>query len=99
MRFPVRARAWLRAPPLAADAALAVAVLLAMVLGSFADPHGSRTGPTFGTRAPGPGSVVLMVLGAAALVPRRRAPLAVLAVTSAVTVAEFASGDPPRPSR
>ncbi|OII62804.1 two-component sensor histidine kinase [Streptomyces sp. CC53] len=97
MRFPARARAWLRAHPLAADGALAAAVLLAMVLGSFADPHGSRTGPTFGTRAPGPGSVALMVLGAAALVPRRRAPLLALAVTSAVTVAEFASGDPAAP--
>ncbi|WP_175412459.1 histidine kinase [Streptomyces sp. TRM64462] len=92
-----RARDWLRAHPLALDAALALAVLAAMVLGSFADPHGSRTGPTFGTRTPGPGSVALMVLGASALVLRRRAPLPVLAFTSAVTVAELVAGDPQAP--
>ncbi|WP_240109873.1 sensor histidine kinase [Streptomyces sp. MUM 203J] len=92
-----RARAWPRAHPLAADTALAAAVLTAMVLGSFADPHGSAAGPGFGTRAPGPGSIALMVLGAAALVRRRRAPLPVLVLTSAVTVAEFLTGDPPAP--
>ncbi|GAA4922793.1 sensor histidine kinase [Streptomyces coeruleoprunus] len=93
----VRCRDWLRAHPLAADALLALAVLTAMVVGSFADPHGGRDGPTFGTRTPGPSSVVLMLLGAAALVRRRRAPLAVLGFTSAVTVAELVAGDPPAP--
>ncbi|WP_149179401.1 sensor histidine kinase [Streptomyces sp. TRM49041] len=93
----VRGRGWLRDHPLAFDTALAVAVLAAMIIGSFADPHGSRTGPAFGTRTPGPGSVVLMTLGAAALVRRRRAPKRVLAFTGAVTVAEFVAGDPPAP--
>ncbi|MEU3504873.1 two-component sensor histidine kinase, partial [Streptomyces hundungensis] len=74
-----RARPWLRAHPLALDAALAVGVLICMVIGSFADPHGPN-GPTFGTRTPGPRSLVLMTLGAGALVLRRRAPMAVLAV-------------------
>ncbi|WP_228982888.1 histidine kinase [Streptomyces sp. DH12] len=92
-----RARDRLRAHPVACDALLAAAVLAAMVLGSFVDPHGDGAGPTFGTRTPGPASVVLMVLGAAALVARRRAPLRALAVTGAVTVAEFVAGDPPAP--
>ncbi|MEU3821494.1 sensor histidine kinase [Streptomyces sp. NPDC052644] len=92
-----RCRDWLRAHPLACDALLAAAVLGAMVLGSFADPHGNGTGPTFGTRSPRPAGVVLMVAGAAALVARRRAPKAVLACTAAATVAEFVAGDPPAP--
>ncbi|MFF8385517.1 sensor histidine kinase [Streptomyces kanasensis] len=92
-----RARDRLRAHPVACDALIAAAVLAAMVLGSFVDPHGDGTGPTFGIRTPGPASVVLMVLGAAALVARRRAPLRALAVTGAVTVAEFVAGDPPAP--
>ncbi|RVU26408.1 sensor histidine kinase [Streptomyces antnestii] len=80
------------------DAALAAAVLCCMILGSFADPHGGRGGtPTFGTRSPGPLSVVLMTLGAAALVLRRRAPMAVLAATSAVTLAELVTGEPRAP--
>ncbi|MEU3447726.1 histidine kinase [Streptomyces thermolilacinus] len=92
-----RCRVRLRAHPLAFDALLAAAVLGAMVLGSFVDPHGDGTGPTFGTRTPGPGSVLLMVAGAAALVARRRAPKYVLACTGAVTVAEFVAGDPAAP--
>ncbi|MGW7055806.1 sensor histidine kinase [Streptomyces sp. NPDC054887] len=93
----VRSRRWLHDHPLALDAALASAVLVLMVTGSFADPHGGPNGPTFGTRTPGAGSVVLMLLGSAALVLRRRRPLAVLAFTGVVTLAELVAGDPPAP--
>ncbi|GGX11237.1 two-component sensor histidine kinase [Streptomyces chryseus] len=92
-----RSRCWLHAHPLALDAALATAVLVMMVAGSFADPHGGPGGPTFGTRTPGAGSIALMALGAAALVLRRRRPLAVLAFTCLVTLAELVAGDPPAP--
>ncbi|MGX1884212.1 sensor histidine kinase [Streptomyces sp. NPDC055287] len=92
-----RSRCWLGAHPLALDAALAFAVLVTIVLGSFADPHGGPNGPTFGTRTPGVTSLVLMVLGSAALVFRRRRPMAVLAFTGVVTLAELVSGDPPAP--
>ncbi|MEU8483079.1 MULTISPECIES: sensor histidine kinase [unclassified Streptomyces] len=80
------------------DAALAAAVLFCMVAASFVDPNGGHDGtPTWGTRSPQLLSVVLMVLGAAALVLRRRAPMAVLAATSAVTLAELITGDPRAP--
>ncbi|MEU9864570.1 sensor histidine kinase [Streptomyces sp. NPDC047971] len=92
-----QARHWLRAHPLAFDAGLALAVLACMVTGSFADPHGSPNGPTFGDRTPDATSVLLMVLGAAALVPRRRDPLAVLAFTGSVTLVELITDDRPAP--
>ncbi|MFF8605086.1 sensor histidine kinase [Streptomyces sp. NPDC015346] len=92
-----RGRSWLRTHPLAFDAGLALAVLACMVTGSFADPHGSRTGPTFGDRTPDATSVLLMVLGAAALVLRRREPLAVLGLTGAVTLAELIADETPAP--
>ncbi|MEU6661460.1 sensor histidine kinase [Streptomyces sp. NPDC046821] len=80
------------------DAALAAAVLCCMVFASFVDPHGGPDGtPTFGTRSPGVIGVVLMVLGAAALVVRRRAPMTVLAATAAVTLAELVTGEPRAP--
>ncbi|MBW5485415.1 sensor histidine kinase, partial [Streptomyces bambusae] len=94
---PFRAtRRWLRAHPLATDALLAFGVLVAMVVGSFADPHGPH-GPTFGTRSPDPVSVVLMVLGAAVLVLRRRRPMAVLAATNALSLLELTTGEPRAP--
>ncbi|WP_137989813.1 sensor histidine kinase [Streptomyces vilmorinianum] len=93
----LRGRQWLRAHPLAFDGALALAVLACMVTGSFADPHGSPNGPTFGDRTPDPSSVLLMVLGAAALVLRRRNPLAVLAFTGGVTLIELIADDRPAP--
>ncbi|TXS30982.1 sensor histidine kinase [Streptomyces sp. ms191] len=68
-----------------------------MVTGSFADPHGSPNGPTFGDRTPDAGGVVLMVLGAAALVPRRRHPIAVLVFTCAVTLVGLVSDNRPAP--
>ncbi|MGW1888669.1 sensor histidine kinase [Streptomyces sp. NPDC002004] len=89
-------RRWLRSHPLAIDGALAAGVLAAMVVGSFADPHGPN-GPTWGTRTPDAASLTLMVLGAAALVFRRRAPLAVLAATSAVSLVELVTGEPRAP--
>lgn len=94
-----RPRTWLRSHPLAADAGLAAIVLAAMLLGSFADPHDGVHGPSFGSRTPGVPGALLMVLAAAALVYRRRRPLPVLAVTTALTVAALAVAprDPPAP--
>ncbi|MFG2333746.1 sensor histidine kinase [Streptomyces sp. NPDC048604] len=92
-----RSRDWLRAHPTAFDAGLALAVLIAMITGSFADPHGGPNGPTFGTRSPSAVSVAFMVCGAAALVLRRRAPRAVLAATVAISLAELVVEDPRAP--
>ncbi|MGW0394145.1 sensor histidine kinase [Streptomyces sp. NPDC003042] len=85
----------MRAHPLATDAVLALGAFVAMVVGSFADPHGPH-GPTFGTRAPEPFSLLLMLPAAAALVLRRRRPRAVLAVTSGLALLELTVGEPPR---
>ncbi|MFC8919482.1 sensor histidine kinase [Streptomyces sp. NPDC057116] len=94
----VRGRGWLREHPLALDGALALAVLLCMVAGSFVDRHGGPHGtPDFGGRTPGATSVLLMLVGAAALVWRRRSPLGVLLVTGAVTLVEHVAEDPPAP--
>lgn len=91
-----RTQRWLRAHPLALDGALAVAVLICMLAGSFTDPNG-RHGPQFGSRTPELRSVVLMVLVAGALVFRRRNPMAVLVFTTAVSVVELVAADPPAP--
>lgn len=91
-----RIHGWLRAHPLAGDAALAGVVLICMIVGSFADPHGSN-GPVFGTRTPSVTALVLAVLGAVSLVLRRRNPLAVLGLTGAVTVADLLAGNSPAP--
>ncbi|MFD4138145.1 efflux RND transporter permease subunit, partial [Streptomyces sp. NPDC058572] len=91
-----RTKRWLRAHPLAFDAGLAVAVLICMVAGSFADPGGPH-GPTFGTRTPEARSALLMLVAAGALVFRRRDPMAVLMVTGAVSVVELVAGDPAAP--
>ncbi|MET9698220.1 histidine kinase [Streptomyces sp. NPDC006529] len=87
----------MRAHPLATDALLSLGVFVAMVLMSFADPHGPHGQPTFGTRTPHVLSLVLMVLAAAALVLRRRHPLGVLAATSALALAELVTGEPRAP--
>ncbi|MGP3635086.1 sensor histidine kinase [Streptomyces sp. 24-1644] len=92
-----RAHRWLRGHPLALDAGLALAVLVCMICASFADPNHGANGPSFGTRTPEPLSVFLMALGAAALVLRRRSPMAVLAATGALSAAEFVVMDPPAP--
>jgi len=91
-----RTRDWPRAHPLALDAALAAGVLASMVAGSFVDPHGEN-GAAWGARTPNALSLTLMVLGAAALVFRRRAPMTVLAATGAVSLVELATGDPRAP--
>ncbi|MGW7141708.1 sensor histidine kinase [Streptomyces xanthophaeus] len=86
----------MRTHPLATDAVLAFGALVAMVVGSFADPHGPH-GPTFGTRTPEPFSLLLMLLGASALVLRRRQPRAVLAVTCGLSLLELTTGEPRAP--
>ncbi|SEC67135.1 Histidine kinase-, DNA gyrase B-, and HSP90-like ATPase [Streptomyces misionensis] len=91
-----RARRELKAHPLALDAGLAAGVLVCMVAGSFALPHGTD-GVTWGIRTPAPLSLLLMLLAAAALVPRRRAPRTVLALTCTLSVAECVTGDPRAP--
>lgn len=91
-----RAGRWLREHPLAFDAALAFAVLISMICGSFAGP-GTGQGPTFGTRTPEVFSVLLMVLSASALVLRRRRPVAVLAATGVLSATEYVFMDPPAP--
>ncbi|MEU9985613.1 histidine kinase [Streptomyces sp. NPDC048045] len=91
-----RARCGLKAHPLALDAAIAAAVLVCMVVGSFVVPRGDN-GVTWGVRTPESLSLLLMTLGAAALVLRRRAPKTVLAVTGTVSLIEFVTGDPRAP--
>jgi signal transduction histidine kinase len=78
------------------DAALAAGVLVCMVTGSFVDPRG-QNGISWAVREPQRLSLVLMTLGAAALVFRRRAPRTVLAVTAGVSFAESLTGDPRAP--
>ncbi|MEU9334603.1 histidine kinase [Streptomyces sp. NPDC048290] len=85
-----RARRHTRAHPLALDAVLAAAVLVCMVAGSFTDSHGEH-GVSWGIRTPDALGLVLMTLGATALIFRRRAPLAVLTATSALTIVENVS--------
>lgn len=91
-----RARCTVRAHPLALDAAVAAGVLVCMVAGSFVDPRGDN-GSVWGVRSPAPLSLLLITVGAAALVLRRSAPLTVLAVTGAVSVVECVTGDPRAP--
>ncbi|WP_395360216.1 sensor histidine kinase [Streptomyces sp. YH02] len=90
-----RLRDGFRAHPLAFDATLAFGVLVSMIAGSFTDPHGSPTGPTFGERVPSVASVLLMVLAAAALVLRRRSPFHVLCFTVAVSLLELVNDTRP----
>ncbi|KUM82167.1 histidine kinase [Streptomyces curacoi] len=81
---------------MALDAALAVGVLACMVAGSFVDPHGEN-GVTWGVRSPDALSLLLITLGAAALVFRRRVPVTVLALTGTVSLVESVTGDPRAP--
>ncbi|MFF9061623.1 sensor histidine kinase [Streptomyces sp. NPDC101213] len=91
-----RARRRLKAHPLALDSALAAAVLLCMLAGSFVDPHGEQ-GVSWSLRSPDPLSLLLTTLAGVALALRRIAPLAVLAVTGTCTVVESVTGDPRAP--
>ncbi|MGW0330541.1 sensor histidine kinase [Streptomyces sp. NPDC003011] len=91
-----RARRHLKAHPMALDAALAAGVLSCMVAGSFVDPHGER-GVSWILRTPDPLSLVLIALGSAALVFRRRAPVTVLVLTGTFSLVEAVTGDPRAP--
>ncbi|MFF5962553.1 sensor histidine kinase [Streptomyces collinus] len=91
-----RARCQAKAHPLAMDAVLATAVLVCMVAGSFVEPR-HRDSVSWALRTPDSLSLVLMALGAAALVFRRRAPMTVLALTGALSVIESVTGDPRAP--
>ncbi|MEY9990764.1 signal transduction histidine kinase [Streptomyces sp. V4I8] len=91
-----RVRRHLKAHPMALDAALAVGVLACMVAGSFVDPHGKNE-VTWALRTPDALSLLLITLGAAALVFRRRAPMTVLALTGTASVVESVTGDPRAP--
>ncbi|GAA2609816.1 histidine kinase [Streptomyces roseoviolaceus] len=91
-----RAKVQAKAHPLAVDAVLAAGVLACMVAGSFVEPR-NRDTVSWALRTPDPLSLVLMVLGAAALVFRRRAPMTVLALTGTVSVVESVTGDPRTP--
>ncbi|EFL31592.1 two-component system sensor kinase [Streptomyces viridochromogenes DSM 40736] len=91
-----RAKHQAKAHPLALDAALAAAVLTCMVAGSFVEPrHPGNV--SWNLRTPDPLSLVLITLGAAALVFRRRAPMTVLVLTGTVSVIESVTGDPRAP--
>ncbi|QES24860.1 two-component sensor histidine kinase [Streptomyces venezuelae] len=68
-----------------------------MIAASFTDPHGSPEGPTFGDRAPDAGSVLIMAIGAAALVLRRRRPFAVLCFTVTICFVELVDDVRPAP--
>ncbi|MYR56505.1 PEP-CTERM sorting domain-containing protein [Streptomyces sp. SID625] len=89
-------RSRLTAHPCALDTAIAAGALVCMVAGSFVEPRGEH-GVSWAVRHPEPISLVLMALGAAALVFRRRAPRTVLAVTGAVSLAGCLTGDPRAP--
>ena len=91
-----RARHQAKAHPLALDAVLALAVLVCMVAGSFVEPR-HRESVSWVLRTPDPLSLLLMTLGAAALVFRRRAPMTVLALTGTLSVIESVTGDPRTP--
>ncbi|MFF2653405.1 sensor histidine kinase [Streptomyces sp. NPDC058045] len=91
-----RARRWLGCHPLAMDAGLAAGVLVCMTVASFIDPHGPD-GPTWGAYAPGPVGLLMMLLGSASLVMRRRAPLGVLAATVTVSALGLVFGEPRPP--
>ncbi|MFF3463197.1 sensor histidine kinase [Streptomyces sp. NPDC001984] len=91
-----RARCSLKAHPLALDAAIAAGALVCMVVGSFVDPNGEH-GVTWGVRTPNHLSLLLITIGAAALVFRRSAPRTVLAVTGTVALVEVVTGDPRAP--
>lgn len=92
----MRARCQAKAHPLAMDAVLAAAVLVCMVAGSFVEPR-HRDSVNWVLRTPDLLSLLLMTLGAVALVFRRRAPMAVLALTGTLSVIESLTGDPRTP--
>ncbi|MFC9426129.1 sensor histidine kinase [Streptomyces sp. NPDC056987] len=92
-----RTRRWARAHPLAVDGVLAAGALVFMIIGSFTEPHRGPGGPSFGTRTPTTLSLVLVVLGAAVLVFRRRAPMQVLLCAGALTLVGLITTEKPAP--
>ncbi|MER5436395.1 histidine kinase [Streptomyces sp. NPDC002588] len=91
-----QARHQLKAHPLACDTGLAAGVLLCMLAGSFVAPHdGHRI--SWSIHSPAPLSLLLMTVGATALVFRRITPMTVLAVTGTVSLVESVTGDPRAP--
>ncbi|WDV51138.1 histidine kinase [Streptomyces coeruleorubidus] len=91
-----RVKCQAKAHPLAMDAVLAAGVLVCMVAGSFVEPR-HRDSVSWALRTPDTLSLVLITLGAAALVFRRRAPMTVLALTGTFSVIESVTGDPRAP--
>ncbi|MFE3602740.1 sensor histidine kinase [Streptomyces sp. NPDC059096] len=92
-----RTRGWARTHPLAADGVLAAGALVCMVIGSFAEPHRGDGVPSFDARTPSTLSLLLVVLGAATLVFRRRAPMLVLLGAGVLTMIELITTRPPAP--
>ncbi|MGK5628384.1 sensor histidine kinase [Streptomyces sp. URMC 123] len=93
-----RPKRWLHAHPLAFDAVLAAAALALVLIASVVEPHRHHA-PRLEEHRLDATSAVLAVVACAALVVRRRRPLAVLAFTSAVTLTGLALGteDPRTP--
>lgn len=81
-----RVRRRMRAHPYAVDGLIALGVFLAILVSAAAAPHGQDVRPHFGERDVHPLTIVLAALACSALVLRRRTPMAVLCVTTAVTV-------------
>lgn len=92
-----RARNWLRDHPLAMDAALALTVLLTMFTASFIHPDMPDGSGGVHVRRADAEDILLMTVGAAALVWRRRDPMAVLVATTVLSVVELVLSDPPSP--
>lgn len=80
-----RARRSMRAHPYAVDGLIALGVLCAILLSAAADAHGHGR-PHFGERDVHPLTITLAALACSALVLRRRTPMPVLCVTTALTV-------------
>ncbi|MEW1753630.1 sensor histidine kinase [Streptomyces angustmyceticus] len=89
---------WHRTHPLAFDAVLAVAILVCILCGPVAGPHGPHA-PRLGSGHLTVMTAVPAALACAALVLRRRLPRTVLAVTGGCTLVELLarSGDPGAP--
>ncbi|WP_129839414.1 histidine kinase [Streptomyces sp. RFCAC02] len=87
----IRVAGWLRRHPLAADVCVAVFVL-GGVLCATVTVYGHGGGEGFGKRHLAPHTLLLTVAACAALVARRRRPVAVLAAVTGLTVLELVLG-------